>query len=204
MKLATNLATRPFYNVRAVQVLLGAFALIVIAFTLFNIIELVRLRGMENALGSHASDSETQAAKLRAEAARIRTQIDQKELEAVSAAAREANAIIDRRAFSWTELLEQLEATLPADVRIRTVQPQLEQGVFKVLLTAEARRPEDMADFIDALEKTGAFRDVVPLREEIGDEGLVATSIDSIYTPAPRATAETPATAPAASDRGGR
>jgi type IV pilus assembly protein PilN len=186
----TNLATRPFYNVRAVQVAIGVLALVVIAFTLFNIVELMRLRGSESALGSHASDNEAQAQRLRAEAQRIRTQIDQKELEAVSAAAREANAIIDRRAFSWTGLFEQIEETLPADVRITTVQPRLDEGVFKVTLEAQARRTEDVADFIDALEGTGAFREVVPLRESVTTEGLIVTTLDTIYTPPPRSAAE--------------
>jgi Tfp pilus assembly protein PilN len=198
----TNLATRPFYNVRAVQIAILVLVIIVIGFTAFNVIELLRLRGSENTLGSHASESEAEAQRLRTEANRIRTQIDQKELEAVSAAAREANAIIDRRAFSWTELLQQIEETLPPDVRITTVQPGLEEGVFRVTLAAEARRPEDVADFIDALEKTGAFADVVPLREAITDEGLVATTIDTVYTPRPRAAEE--GGAPAPDTAGGR
>ena len=197
--LNTNLSSRPFYNVRAVQMLLGALALLVIAFTVFNVVELTRLRRSENELGSHATENEAEAQRLRAEAARIRTQIDQKELEAVSAAAREANAIIDRRAFSWTDLLVQLEVTLPADVRITRVQPQLEEGVFKVLLAAEARSTEDVADFIDALENTGAFRDIVPLRQATSEEGLVTIAIESVYMP-PARTPEPTAQAPGVSN----
>jgi Tfp pilus assembly protein PilN len=190
MTLGTNLATRPFYNVRAVQVLLGAFAMLVLAFTLFNAFELLRLRGIESELGSHAAESEAQAQRLRAEATRIRRQIDQKELEAVSAAAREANAIIDRRAFSWTTLLTQLEATLPAEVRITTVQPRLDEGVFKVALSTEAHRTEDVSDFIDALEKTGAFREVVPLRQSVDEDGLISVLLDGLYTPPGREPAD--------------
>jgi Tfp pilus assembly protein PilN len=202
MRLQTNLATRPFYNVRAVHAVISGLALLVLGLTLLNAVQLVRLTSSQRALGARAAEAEHQAEQLRSEATRIRTQINQKELEAVSAAAREANAIIDRRAFSWTELLEQLEATLPADVRITTVQPRLEEGVFRVAMAAEARRPEDVADFIDALEKTGAFRDVVPLREEVSDDGLVSTALDTVYMPPPRdaeASAEAPAT-----DKGAR
>ena len=36
--LRTNLSTRPFYNVRAVRALLGLFALVVVGFTLFNVV----------------------------------------------------------------------------------------------------------------------------------------------------------------------
>ena len=192
MTLRTNLSTRPFYNVRAVQVLLGAAALIVIAFTLFNVVQLVRLAASQRQLGAHAAEAEAQAQKLRAEATRIRRQIDQKELEAVATAAREANAIIDRRAFSWTDLFMQLEATLPADVRITTVQPRLERGVFRVGVAGEARRPEDVANFIEALEKTGTFRNVVPMQQSVDEDGLILVTLEGEYQPPTR-----PASSPA-------
>jgi len=41
--LRTNLSTRPFYNIRAVQVTLGAMALLVIVLTLLNLVQLIRL-----------------------------------------------------------------------------------------------------------------------------------------------------------------
>ena len=182
MTLRTNLATRPFYNVRAVQAALAVVGLIVLALTLFNVVQLVRLTASQRSLGAHAAENEAQADRLRAEAARIRTQIDQKELEAVASAAREANGIIDRRAFSWTELFTHLEATLPPDVRITSVQPRLDRGVFKIGLVAEARRPEDVADFIEALEGTGVFRNVLPLEQESEDEGLLVVAIEGEYS----------------------
>ena len=39
----TNLSTRPFYNARAVHALLGLFAVVVIAMTAYNAVQLVRL-----------------------------------------------------------------------------------------------------------------------------------------------------------------
>ena len=41
--LRTNLSTRPFYNLRAVQVALGALALLVVVLTLLNLVQLIRL-----------------------------------------------------------------------------------------------------------------------------------------------------------------
>jgi Tfp pilus assembly protein PilN len=181
VSLRTNLATRPFYNVRAVHASIGALALVVLALTLFNAVQLVRLTASQRTLGARASDAEGQADGLRGDAARIRTQINQKELEVVARAAREANSIIDRRAFSWTELLTQLEATLPDDVRITTVQPRLDQNVFKVGIVAEARQAEDVAAFIEALEKTGAFRNVVPLEQQTDEGGLIQVAIEGEY-----------------------
>lgn len=193
MTLRTNLATRPFYNVRAVQAALLVFGIVVLAFMLFNVVSLVRLRGAQGRLGAHAAENEAEAVRLRAEAARIRTQIDARELEAVAAAAREANGIIDRRAFSWTELFTLVEATLPADVRITVLQPRLDRDIFKVGMVAEARRPEDVSDFIESLEETGAFRNVVPLQQFTDEEGLIEVAIEGDYRPRPRDPAPAPA-----------
>ena len=187
MIIRTNLATRPFYNVRVVQAALGAFGLLVLGFSIFNVVQLTRLSAMQTQLGSHAEDSEREAQRLRTEAARIRTQIDTKELEAVSRAAREANSIIDRRAFSWTELLSRFEATLPDDMRIVTVQPRLdEKGLFVVAVQAQARRVEDLDAFVEALEKTGGFRDVLTTEERTNEQGLLEAVIEGRYIPPAR------------------
>ena len=81
--LRANLATRPFYNERAVQFVLGAVALLVLAISAFNAFELIRLTESQQTLGAHAVDAEREAARLRSEAATIRGQINAKEPRAV-------------------------------------------------------------------------------------------------------------------------
>jgi hypothetical protein len=195
--LRTNLSTRPFYNVRAVRALLGLFALVVIAFTLFNVIQTVRLLALERTLGADAVRAETEAARLRAQAAGFRARIDPREIAIVSADAREANAIIDRRAFSWTTLFSQFEQALPPDVRITAVQPRREQnGVFAVNIGVEARRVEDVEAFIEALEARTPFRDVLPVEEQTSDSGLIEAIIDGRYRPERPGGAAAPTSAP--------
>ena len=180
--LRTNLSTRPFYNERATQVALVALALLVLAVTLFNAAQLIRLTASQRSLGAHAVESEREAARLRTQAAAIRAQINPKELETVANAAREANGLIDQRAFSWTDLLAQFEQTLPENVRIMAVQPRLAtDGSFVVGMTVQARRAEDLDAFIEALEKTGAFRNVTPLEEQTTDEGLLEAVVEGTY-----------------------
>jgi Tfp pilus assembly protein PilN len=180
--LKTNLATRPFYNERAVRLILGALALLVLAVSAFNAFELIRLTESQRALGAHAVDSEREAARLRSEAATIRAQINARELEVVANAAREANSIIDQRAFSWSDLFDELEHTLPVDVRITAVDPALNpQGEFIVNIAIEARRSEDLDAFIEALEKTGSFRDVITPAEETNEDGLLVAVVRGVY-----------------------
>ena len=182
--LRTNLSTRPFYNVRAVQVALGSVAAIVVGVTVFNAVEIVRLGTSQYTLGARAAGAEEEAARLRTEAVQIRGQIDPQELQVVADAAREANAIIDQRAFSWTDLFAHFEATLPPDVRITAVQPRLQRdGGFVVAVGVEARRAEDLDAFIEALENGGGFRNVLSVQEQTDEGGLIEGVVEGTYAP---------------------
>jgi len=196
----TNLSTRPFYNVRAVQVALAAVVLIVLAVTVFNVAQIIRLSASQRTLGAQAQAAEQEAARLRAEAAQIRRRIDPKELEIVALAAREANAIIDQRTFSWTDLFSHLEATLPADVRATEITPR--PATSLVGIRVQARSVEDLGEFIDGLEKTGAFHDVLPKSEVTMENDVIEADIDARYTQ-PRDAAEAGGT-PGRSGRPGR
>jgi type IV pilus assembly protein PilN len=180
--LRTNLSTRPFYNMRAVQVTLGAFGVLVIALTLLNAFELIRYGTRQRALGAREVEAQAEATRLRNEAARIRAQINPKELEMVAASAREANAIIDLRAFSWTQLLSQFETTLPEGVRITAIQPRIEKDGRTVIdVAVEARRGADLEMFLDALEMTGSFHDVLTTEEQTNKDGLIVAIVEGAY-----------------------
>lgn len=182
--LKTNLSTRPFYNIRAVQVALGALALLVAVMTIVNLVQFVRLTASERALGARAQEAEAEAQRLRDEARRIRSQIDAKELNEVAAAAQEANAIIDLRAFSWSGLFAQLEATLPENVRLTGFQPSEDRaGRLVVNLRVEARRVPDLESFIDALETTGRFHQVLAAEEQTSPEGSINAVVEAVYVP---------------------
>lgn len=198
----TNLSTRPFYNVRVVRAVIAAAVILVTAFTLFNVIQILRLSASQRTVGAEAIDAEDEAERLRGEAVRIRAQIDADELEEVADAAAEANAIIDQRTFSWTTLLTQLEMTLPRDVRVRALRFRLErEGWFVVVITCEARTVEELDEFVEALEATGSFRDVLPTREATTEDGLIVAVIEGRYqqpkggTAPPAAAADEPAAA---------
>lgn len=187
--LRTNLSTRPFYNLRAVQIALGTAGAIVLTVTLFDIAQIVRLTMSQQSLGASAAEAEKEAVRLREEATRIRAQIDPQDLQIVSNAAREANQIIDQRAFSWTELFGRFESTLPPDVRITTVQPRVErEGAFVVAIGLEAKQAEDLDAFVEALETSGAFHNVLAIKEQSGATGLIEVIAEGTYVPPPRDT----------------
>ena len=182
--LRTNLSTRPFYNVRAAKMVLGAAGVILLGATLFNAVQVVRLGRSQQTLGARAAEAEGEAARLRTEAGSVLAQINPQELQVVANAAREANQIIDQRAFSWTELFGRFEATLPAEVRISAVRPRLESaGDFVVAIGVEARRAEDLDAFVESLEADAGFHDVLAVQAQTGDSGLIEAVVEGIYAP---------------------
>jgi Tfp pilus assembly protein PilN len=181
--LTTNLSTRPFYNERAVRSVLGLLLLLAALLTAYSAYSAYSLRSRERSLGARATQALAEADRLRGETRAITAQINPKELETVTAAANEANAVIAQRAFSWTALLGELEATVPDDVRITSVEPRLEKGTTMVTLNVEAMSPEHLAAFIEALEKRGAFRQVLPREEAVAEDKVIDAKIEATYDP---------------------
>jgi len=170
--------------------------------TLFNAFELIRQGTRQRDFGAREVEAQAEAARLRNDAARIRAQINPKELEVVAASAREANSIIDLRAFSWTELLSQFETTLPEGVRIKAISPRIEKdGSVVIGVGVEARRGADLEMFLDALEMTGSFKNVLTTEEQTNREGLIDAIVEGAYLQSARpAAAQT--TAPPARQTG--
>ena len=180
----TNLSSRPFYNERAVRLVLLGAGLVVLAATLFNVTRILQLSRQDTQLATQAASDEARARDLVAAAARRRAAVDPRALELASVEARQANELIDRRTFSWTELFNRFETTEPDEVRITAVRPRLDpkRGTV-VTITIMARTVEDVNQFIDRLEATGAFTQLVRLDEHIDEsqQNLWQATLEGLY-----------------------
>jgi len=180
----TNLATRPFYNEGAVRLWLIVLALVAVAATAFNVTRLLQYSRSDTELATQAARDEARTSELRAAAAQLRASVDARQVENASMEARLANDLIDRRAFSWTELFNAFEAALPNEVRITAVRPKIEEDRRIILtITVVARTVEDLDKFETSLEDTGSFRDLVPREDRVNDQGQVEGLIEVEYAP---------------------
>ena len=182
--LRTNLSNRPFYNERVVHLLIALAGTVVLTVTIFNVVKVIELSRRNTELATRIAHDRAEADGLTTEATRIRHGIDQKELKVVAAAAREANALIDQRTFSWTAFFNHLEATLPPDVMLASVRPAVETGSTRVSMTVLGRTAEDIDEFIEKLEATGAFEHILARQSDRTDDGLNRAVLDAVYTPA--------------------
>jgi Tfp pilus assembly protein PilN len=186
----TNLSTRPFYNERAVHVWLFVVLLAVVAATAFNVTRVLQYSRSDTELGRQAVRDETRAQELQRQAVRQRATVDPRQIEASSAEARLANELIDRRTFSWTELFNLFETTLPDNVRITAVRPRIDQGRFELTIALVARDAGDVSEFMDRLDATRAFVQVgARVDERINEQGQLEASLQAVYRPAASGTA---------------
>lgn len=180
----TNLSTRPFYNERAVSLWLLVFLVVVIVATVFNTSRVLRYSRSDTELGTSAAQDESRAKELKASAARIRGSVDSRLIERASREARQANDLIDRRTFSWTELFNIFEQTLPDDVRITAVRPKIERGTFGLQISVVSRGVEDLNAFMNNLVASGRFEKVgSALEERVTEQGQVQSTVEVTYKP---------------------
>jgi Tfp pilus assembly protein PilN len=182
--LRTNLSTRPFYNERVAQIALGALALLVVAFTVFNVLQWRSLSARHGQLMARVGDDERKAAGLRSKADLARRSVDRAELERVAAAVREANVLIDQRVFSWTGLLDTLEAAVPPNVRIQSIRPATDrEGNLTLTIVAVGHRAEDIEQLVEQLEAAKSFRRLYSRNETTDQQGLLEVALEGRYVP---------------------
>lgn len=167
----TNLATRPFYNDRAVHLALAAVGLAVAAVLVTGGLRLVELSRTHRALTMQAEAAEREAAAVSAQAARHERAVPADGPEASNAAAEEVKRLIAARLFSWTAFFNVIERTLPPGVMLTAVRPDADERGTSIDLAVIGRTVADVEEFIRRLEATGRFRDVLARQGERNEDG---------------------------------
>lgn len=185
--LDVNLSTRPFYNERAVHLALGVAGLAAGAALVAGLLQVSTLSREHALLTSSAERDEGALRENAAAAAAMNREVRAEDVERLAAAAAEANALIDRRVFSWTEFFNRIEQTLPDGVMLTSVRPDIAAGGVTVAMGVIGRRVADIDAFIARLEATGAFAGVLPREETVTGEGARRTLLVGRYAPGPGA-----------------
>ena len=196
--LRLNLSTRPFYNERAIHITLATVGVLLLGLLVVNAREVVRLSASKTALETTVATDQARATDARQRADRLRAEVKQEELEQVLAEAREANTLIDRRTFSWTELLNFLEATLPADVMLKSVRPSVKDGQVVIALGIIGREVDHIDEFMNQLEATGAFSGMLAKDESREEDGTLRATLEGRYIAGAMPTLDRVRTGPAA------
>ena len=147
--LTTNLSTRPFYNERAVHLVLIALWIVAMSILAVGVTRVVKLARSHTALTAEVERAERETTNLSTQTLTIHRAINDDELESLTSATQEANHLIDRRVFSWTKFLNRIEQTLPENVMVTSIRPSIEASVINVSVGVIGRRVEDINHFVE-------------------------------------------------------
>jgi hypothetical protein len=181
--LRTNLSSRPFYNERLASFVIAVVGVIAIAVAVVSVQQILSLSSARTRLRDQIARDESATARADMESVALQKQINTKSLKGLALSTQEANRLIDERTFSWTVFFGLIEKTLPNDVRVVSVAPAVDKNGVLVMMTVVSKRPDDLATFIEGLQATGAFYDVLPRQEDSTDDGMRRTTVEARYLP---------------------
>ena len=181
MMLRGNLATRPFYNEGAVYMVLGIVAVAGLVVLGDGVRRVLDLSQRSTTLTSLAEEAEREEANLAARTVELQRAVSPQSLEEIEVAAREVRSLIEQRVFSWTEFFNRIETTLPPDVMLTEVRPDIESGSVKVTMGVVGRSLDAISGFILALEDSGAFNEVLNVASDLTDDGMYRAVLSGQY-----------------------
>lgn len=154
-----NLASRPFTN-RLVPWLLIVFVLFVSVIGLLIVVRYtVQARKQSTAIQADINNLRAQEQGLINNAKQVRGAMTPEQLQALEG----AHQLVDRKGFSWSQLLADLEAALPGNVRVsriavRDVSKQDDQTLADLELAVLAKTSKSITDMISEMDRGGIFR----------------------------------------------
>ena len=176
-----NLSTRPFYAERAVSLVVVLATVLGIGLTVFNVVSIYHLNGLRSKQKVEQDKNLAEAARINAEATRLRGTIDRANLLILAGQTREANGLIDQRTFSWTDFFSLLEDTMPTDARLMTVAPRVERGVFNIVMSVNVKDLNELPTLIDAVLARKAFADLFVTGQQGNDDGTLTATLQGQY-----------------------
>ncbi|MCU1261576.1 MAG: hypothetical protein JWO80_4461 [Bryobacterales bacterium] len=158
MRIGINLASEPFRRDRPMLVATGAAAA-VLTLTLLAFIWLAFLdRGAVSRDRQLLARLARDLQRLTAERAKYDREIRKPENSEVLDQSVMINALLVRKGISWTKMFADLEKTLPPNVRITQIVPQVNASDHVTLdMTVAADSPEPLVVFIQKLEASDVF-----------------------------------------------
>lgn len=183
-----NLASKPFTN-HLLPWLMTAAVLFVSLIGLLVVVNYTLQANRESAATRiRINNLRTQEKGLLDDAKKVRESMTHEQLQALDA----AHKLADRKAFSWSRLLADLEAALPPNVRVsriavRSVGMQGDQTVADLELTVFAKSANVITSMIADMDRAGVFQSDLRAQNLQKGRGESGSEYDLDVTYRPRA-----------------
>ena len=153
-----NLASKPFSN----RSLPWVVTTVIVFLSMISLIFIVRATAKANAqayaVQNDINQLTQQERNLRQRVEAVKNSLTSEQLQTLAA----AHTLVDRKRFSWSRLLSDLELALPGTVRVKRiavngVATRGDETVAELDLTVIAKSPSTVTDMIAEMDRAGIF-----------------------------------------------
>lgn len=153
-----NLASQPFRNRALPWAVAVSVALVSLVAFVLVVAEWTEMRAQADRAERDVAELRLQVETLRRQAAEVRDALARDDVVALES----AQLVIARKRFSWSQLLGDLEAHTPANVRVtrikvRDVAQRGDRTFAELEVSVVGRTPDDVTAMITQLDASGTF-----------------------------------------------
>ncbi|HEY0763817.1 MAG TPA: hypothetical protein VGD61_15695 [Pyrinomonadaceae bacterium] len=179
MNNSLNLASKPFSN----RILPWALTAIILFVSLIGLVLVVRLttnaRAEAGVLEAEINELKQREHAALEQAKKMQQSMSAEQQQALPA----AHQLVDRKAFSWSGLLADLESSLPSNVRVsriavREVTRQGDQTVAQLDLAVFSKDPATINSMISSMHDAGIFEAQIRVQNLQKGRGEVGTEYE--------------------------
>jgi Tfp pilus assembly protein PilN len=192
-----NLAARPFSN----RFLPWALSILAIFIAMVALVFIIRATSSANAqsqvVQSDIRKLDQQVQDFKNQTDKLKQQLTPEQQQTLTA----THLLVDRKGFSWSRLLADLESALPGNVRVtrisvRDVATRGEATLAELDLTVVSQAPSTVTDMIADMQRVGIFQAELRNQNLQKGRGADGTEYELYVLYRPRAGAPTPAAKP--------
>jgi len=154
MRFTLNLATKTYIDQRLVNRVVVVSLVLLLALLVWNVSRFARNMGELDRL---AAENAAFEGRLNSRP----TGVSEKEYNLLLASIRFYNGVIERKAFSWLALLEQLENSTPEGIALSSFAPEKNSGEFKI--EGRAKSFANVKSYLEKMEDSHDFKDILLL-----------------------------------------
>jgi len=188
MRTHINLATQPYEDARRFYLQWGGLVLALIAITAVLVAIVVRSHRASSDIAKKVAQERNQIAEIDRERSAAEAILNRTENRDVRDRSRFLNALIVRKAFSWTQVFSDLERIVPPRVRIVSIRPDVNlNNQLQIHLEAIGDSREKANDLLRHMEDSPSFREPQLRVERPSDSSSGGPGIDfsivALYVP---------------------
>lgn len=174
-----NLATQPFPAYRFVNLMLVCALIVLAVISGWQVYGFLQFSSMADSIRVDEQNARREANTLAKRVAELESRLDRPEAAAKLDEIGFLNGLIERKSLSWTRLFADLEDMVPSSVQLLSLNPGIDSnGVVVLRIQVQGRSIADVTEFIEALEQSPVFENVVVSVEEKRDPGAATASHD--------------------------